>query len=84
MLREPEPSVERIKQEIDYNKEQLRFFNSLYIPVWSGMMTMGLLTNTLTFLARFAGVLTGCLFLTILSWSKKGISKKIENLIEKL
>jgi len=40
MLREPGPGVERIKQQIDVKKENLKFLNSFYIPLLSGVLAM--------------------------------------------
>jgi len=84
MLREPEPRAERIKQEIDINKENLKFLNSFYIPLLSGALAVFLPNNPMSLLIKSAWTLVACVSLIALSFFKKRVRSLINKLIQKL
>jgi cytosine/uracil/thiamine/allantoin permease len=84
MLREPDPSAERIKQEIDINKENLKFLNSFYIPLLSAAITVFLPSNPMSLLEKLAWTLVTGMCLVILIFLKKRVHVAINKLIQKL
>src|SRR5260221_5131209 len=81
MLRAPDPSAERIKQEIDINKENLKFLNSFYIPLLSAAVTIFLPNNPMSLLVKLAWTVIAFVSLIFLSFFKKRVHVAINKLI---
>lgn len=84
MSREPDPDAERIKQEIDFNKENLKFLNSFYIPLLSAAVALFLPNNPMSSLKKLSWALVIGICLVILIFLKKRVHVTINKLIQKL
>lgn len=82
MLSESEKSVERIKQEIDFYKENLKFLNSFYLPLATGIVIMFVGNNTV--LVKTWWILVGLFAMGFLTLLKQVVLSTISELIKKL
>jgi hypothetical protein len=84
MLREPGPGTERIKQQIDVKKESLKFLNSFYIPLLSGIFIMSVANTPIPYVVVWSWVIGASIFLIFISLVKRRVLAKINALIQKL
>ncbi len=82
MLSESEKSVERIKQEIDFYKENLKFLNSFYLPLASGLVALFIGNNSVPYKAGW--ILVGIFAIAFITLLKKEVLITISELIKKL
>lgn len=75
-------SVEQIKQEIDFYKENLKFLNSFYLPIGTGLVVIFFSNNPIPY--RTGWVLTGLFSLGFLTLLKRDLLKDISKLIKEL
>jgi hypothetical protein len=76
-----ENSAEHIKQKIELKKENLKFLNSFYLPVLSGLALMVVKANTVTSGDSAEYFMLGLIFLGFITIKKKMVRKEIELLI---
>ena len=84
MSREYVKSAELIKQRIDLYKEQLKFINSFYLPLVSGIVVLVFSHDPMPAGIRVAGILVGGLGICILTWMRFVTLDLIEALIKEL
>ena len=82
MLSESEKSVERIKQEIDFYKENLKFLNSFYLPLASGLAILFIGKDPVPYKAGW--ILVGIFIIGFLTLLKRKVLVTIAKLIKKL
>lgn len=82
MSQETVRSAEQIKQEIDFHKENLKFLNSFYLPLASGLILLPLSNG---FNPYKAGLfLAGSFAIGFLTLLKKDARNSIDKLIKEL
>ena len=84
VLRESEQNVELIKQRIDLCKENLKFLNSFYLPVLSGMAIVIATDNSMSVILRYSWSIVGLMALCFLTLLKQDAVDTIDGLIDKL
>ncbi|HWK02465.1 MAG TPA: hypothetical protein VNS58_02465 [Puia sp.] len=84
MLREPGPGAERIKQQIDVKKENLKFLNSFYIPLLSWPFAMSISSTPIPPFVIWSWGIWASIFLIFISLMKRRVLAKINTLIQKL
>ena len=82
MSQETVRSAEQIKQEIDFQKEDLKFINSFYLPLISGVV-VALFGNS-PILAKAASFCVGSIAIGFLTLFKRDKLNSIRNLINEL
>ena len=75
-------SVEQIKQEIEFYKENLKFLNSFYLPIGTGIVIQ--FTSNSPMLYKAAWLLHGSLAMVLLTFFRKKMLHKINTLIKGL
>jgi hypothetical protein len=84
MSRENGKSAERIKQRIDLCKEQLKFINSFYLPLASGIIVLLFSHDTMPAEIRMGWTLAGGFGVCFLTYWKYRTTNKIKALIKEL
>ncbi|MHA4811310.1 hypothetical protein ACX0G9_24630 [Flavitalea flava] len=84
MTREEGPSAEQVKQRIEYYKENLRFLNSFYLPVVSGMAALYFASDTKEIGFRYGWIFNGALMVVVLTLFRQRLVNSIKKQIEKL
>ena len=84
MTREMEQNVESIKQRIDVCKEKLKFINSFYLPLLSGMAILLVTDGSKPIIPRYFWALIGLIGLSFLTLVKQDTMRKINGLIDQL
>jgi hypothetical protein len=82
MLSESEKSVERIKLEIDFYKENLKFLNSFYLPLASGITVLFIGKDPVPY--KVGWILAGIFLIVLLTLLKKRVLIIISKLIKEL
>jgi len=84
MSREPEENEEKIKQKIDFYKENLRFINSFYLPLISGMMVLLVVNDTMPLSLRLGWIMVGIMSIGFLTLLRLDVVDAINTLIRDL
>ncbi len=84
VMRESEQNVELIKQRIDLFKENLKFINSFYLPLLSGIAILVVTDTSQPIIFRYAWALMGLVVLSFLNLLKQDIAREINGLIDQL
>lgn len=73
MPRESEDNKEQIKQQIDFYKENLKFINSFYLPLISGMIALLVINDTMPQNLRLGWIAVGAMSISFLTLLKLDI-----------
>jgi len=79
-----ENSVEHIKQKIELEKEKLKFLNSFYLPLSSGLVVMVVRPTQVSSRDNAMYFLGGLIIFGFISLERKKVLKEIDLLIKKL
>jgi hypothetical protein len=82
MSQEAVRNAEQIKQEIDFQKEDLKFLNSFYLPLVSGIVVT--LFGNGPILAKVGSICVGSIAMGFLTLFKRDKLNSIRNLINEL
>lgn len=75
---------EKIKKQIEIETEELRFYQSFFLPIGTGIIATFLTRNTLGSFTTYSLISVGILFLLLLFLLRNKTVKRIKSLIEKL
>ena len=75
---------EKIQKRIDLEMEELRFYQSFFLPIGTGIIATFLTRNTLGAFISYTLIIVGVVFLLLLFLYRSKIIKRIKLLIEKL
>jgi len=79
-----ENSVEHINQKIELKKENLKFLNSFYLPLYSGIIWLAANNNPLSSKKNAEFFFLGFIALGVIFLKKRKVLKEIDLLIKKL
>ena len=82
MPQETGKNAEQIKQKIDFYKENLKFLNSFYLPLITGIITLTFSNNLI--LLKAIWILVSLIAWEYLTLLKLEVLTKINSLIKKL
>lgn len=84
MSQEVTKSAERLKQEIDIKKEELKFLNAFYLPLYTATGALMVSGSPLSVSYRIGCCLIALLSLSALDIQKRKVLLEINSLIKKL
>jgi hypothetical protein len=84
MSRENENSIEYIKQKLEFKKEKLKFLNSFYLPLGSGITVLIVSTNSVSSWDNAIFFLFGLIIFGFILLEKRRVLKEIDSLIKEL
>ncbi|HEY4061259.1 MAG TPA: hypothetical protein VGM30_05135 [Puia sp.] len=84
MSQELVKSAERIKQEIDFQKENLKFLNSFYLPLITSLVILVVGDGSIPWLHKVGWFLIGSLGIGYLTLLKLDVIEIIDELINDL
>jgi hypothetical protein len=84
MARETLRNEEKLKQRIDFLKENLKFLNSFYLPLLSGTVILLVSNNPMPITLRLSWILIACMAISFLTLLKFDIVDTIDRLIDEL
>jgi hypothetical protein len=84
MPHEFEDNKEQIKQRIDFFKENLKFINSFYLPLISGIIAILVVNDTMPQNLRLGWIAVGAMSISFLTLLKLDIIQSINTLIKEL
>ena len=84
MSQELAKNMERLKQEIDFYKEILKFINSFYLPLITGLIVLLVSNNPMPAPIKTGWFLIGSFAMGFLTLLKHDILNTIHSLITKL
>jgi hypothetical protein len=84
MPREFEDNKEKVKQRIDFYKENLKFINSFYLPLISGMIALLVINDTMPFNLKLGWIAVGVMGISFLTLLKLDIIQAINTSISDL
>lgn len=84
MSQEVTNSVEKIRQEIEICKEELKFRNAFYLPLYTAMGALVVGGNSMSIGYRIGWCVVVLSLLRFLDIRKRSVLRKIDSLIQKL
>jgi len=83
MSQEITRSVDRLKQEVEIQKEELKFLNAFYLPLYTAIGALVVGGNSMSVSYRIGWCLVVLSLFGILSFQKRKVLRRIESLIQK-